>query len=67
MLNRRNREPKYEIQPGDSALVKRLKKFGTRGMIIVHSSEGAPVSPEAVKYLVPAGSDPIEDEPKTDN
>lgn len=66
MFNRRNREPNIEVQPGDSDLVKRLKKYGSRGIVIVGSSEGSPVSPEVAKYLVPAGPDPIDDDPKTD-
>lgn len=62
IFNRHNRQPKPEIQPGDSALVKRLKRYGSRGITLVHSAEGQPVPLDAVKYLRPAGPDYTEPE-----
>jgi len=57
---RRRRHPTDELQralqrrkANEDDLLRRLRKHGTRGIIRVGSSEGAPVSPEAARYLAP--------------
>jgi hypothetical protein len=39
---------------GEIALIKRVRKYGTRGIIRVRSSEGASVSAETARNLVPS-------------
>lgn len=58
MKFRRNQEAAPDTQDiRRSALYKRIAKYGTRGITVIGSSEGARVSPEVAQFLRPATGD----------